>query len=43
MRLDTNVEFGEGWLDTLGKMVADLKPDSKALDVSAKATARVLQ
>lgn len=43
MRLDTNVEFGEGWFDTLGKMVANLRPESKALDVGAKATARVLQ
>jgi hypothetical protein len=43
MRLDTNVEFGEGWFDTLGKMVANLRPESKALDVGAKATARILQ
>lgn len=36
MRLDTNVEFGEGWFDTLGKMVANLRPESKALKLEPK-------
>lgn len=43
MRLDANVEFGEWWIDTLGRMVSSLNPESKTLDAGAKATARVLQ
>ena len=36
MRLDTNVEFGEGWIDRLGSMVSSLRSESKLLNDSTK-------
>jgi hypothetical protein len=36
MRLDTNVEFGEGWFDTLGAMVANLRKESQLLNTTTK-------
>lgn len=43
MRLDANVEFGEGWIDTLGSMVANIRKNNETLNTVTKATARVLQ
>lgn len=42
-RLDTNVEFWEGWFDTLGAMIANIRKESTALNAWTKGIARILQ